>query len=122
MDTPMIHPTGRVFLAGIGMGKHEDVVESASRFAADVSIRGRALAVGPRVRLDDDGHLLPPNTLQAGEISSFEVFGHDFEEVEAFTSRYVKILNAVEASRGYIGWAGDIIRAIFTPITGRLQG
>jgi hypothetical protein len=117
MDTPMIHPGGKVFLAGIGMGKHEDVVEAASRFAADVSIRGRALVLGPRVKLDDDGHLLPPDSQEAEEISSFEVFGYDFEEVEAFTSRYVKILNAVEAARGYIGWAGDIVKAIFSPFT-----
>jgi hypothetical protein len=67
--------------------------------------------------LDDDGHLLPINSQEAEEISSFEVFGHDFEEVEAFTSRYVKILNAVEAARGYIGWAGDIVKAIFSPFT-----
>jgi NAD(P)-dependent dehydrogenase (short-subunit alcohol dehydrogenase family) len=117
MDTAMIHPGGKVFLAGIGMGKHEDVVEAASRFAADVSIRGRALVLGPRVKLDDDGHLLPINSQEAEEISSFEVFGHDFEEVEAFTSRYVKILNAVEAARGYIGWAGDVVKAIFSPFT-----
>ncbi|PMD32237.1 short chain dehydrogenase/reductase-like protein [Hyaloscypha variabilis F] len=115
MDTPMIHPVGRAFLAGIGMGKHEDVVEAATRFAADTSIRGRALAVGPRVKLDDNGNLLPPDAQQAKEISSFEVYAHDFEEVEAFTLRYVKILNAVEAGRGYIGWAGDIVKAICSP-------
>lgn len=118
----MIHPVGRAFLAGIGMGKHEDVVEAASRFAADTSIRGRALAVGPRVRLDSDGHLLPPDPLRADEISSFEVYAHDFEEVEAFTIRYVKILNAVETARGYIGWAGDIIKALCSPFVGSFKG
>ena len=113
----MIPPGGKVFLAGIGLGKQEDVVEAGSRFAADVSIRGRALAVGPRVKLNDDGHLLPPGSQQAEEISSFEVFAHDFEEVEAFTARFVKILNAVEAGRGYIGWAMDIINAVFYPFS-----
>jgi hypothetical protein len=122
MDTPMIHPVGRAFLAGVGMGKHEDVVDAASRFAADTTIRGRALAVGPRVRLDDDGHLLPPDAQQAKEISSLEVFAHDFEEVEAFTLRYVKILNAVEVGKGYIGWARDIAKALSSPFLVWLKG
>jgi hypothetical protein len=72
--------------------------------------------------LDDDGHLLPPNAQQANEISSFEVFAHDFEEVEAYTLRYVKILNAVEAARGYIGWAGDIVKAVCSPFLAWLKG
>jgi hypothetical protein len=72
--------------------------------------------------LDDDGHLLPSNAQQANEISSFEVFAHDFEEVEAYTLRYVKILNAVEAGRGYIGWAGDIVKAVCSPFLAWLKG
>jgi len=122
MDTPMIHPVGRAFLAGIGMGKHEDVVDAATRFAADTSVLGRAVAIGPRVKLDDNGNLLTSEALDAKDISSFEVYAHDFEEVEAFTIRYVKILNAVEAARGYIGWAGDIVKAICSPFVSRLKG
>ena len=122
MDTPMIHPAGRAFLAGIGMGKHEDTVEAATRFAADTAIRGRAVAIGPRVKLDDNGNLLPPDAQNAKDISSFEVYAHDFEEVEAFTIRFVKILNAVEAARGYIGWAGDIAKAICSPFVSWLKG
>lgn len=118
MDTPMIPAGGRAFLAGIGLGNSEDVVDAASRFAADVSIRGRALVVGPKVKLDSDGHLA--QEVQQGEgTASFEVFAHDFEEVEAFTLRYIRILNAVEAARGYLGWATDIVRAAFYPFTRR---
>jgi hypothetical protein len=104
------------------MGKQEDVVEAASRFVADTSICGRALAVGPRIRLDEAGHLLPPSSQQGEETTTFEVLAHDLEEVEAFTARYVKILNAVEAGRGYIGWATDMIKAIFYPLTAKLKG
>ena len=121
MDTPMIHPVGRAFLAGIGMGKHEDVVDAGTRFAADTSVRGRAIAVGPRVKLDDNGNL-SPYAQNAEDTASFEVYAHDFEEVEAFTLRYVRILNAVEASRGYIGWAGDIVKAICSPFVSWLKG
>lgn len=104
------------------MSKQEDVVEAASRLVADVNIRGRALAVGPRVRLDDDGHFLPQASQNGKEIACFEVLAHDLEEVEAFTARYVKLLNAVEAGRGYYGWVIDMINAILYPITTRLRG
>ncbi len=81
------------------MSKQEDVVEAASRLVADTEICGRALAVGPRVRLDDDGHLLPPSSQNGKEFTSFEVLAHDLDEVEAFTARYVKILEDITA-----GW------------------
>ena len=116
-DTSIIPQVGRAFLAGIGMGKQEDVVEAASRFVADTSTRGRALAVGPRIKLDEAGHLLSPNSQQGEEVTTFEVLAHDLEEVEAFTARYVHILNVVEAGRGYLGWAIDIIKAVLYPFT-----
>jgi hypothetical protein len=104
------------------MSKQEDVVEAATRLVADTNIRGRALAVGPKVRLDEDGHLLALNSQQGEEVSSFEVLAHDLEEVEAFTARYVKILNAIEAGRGYYGWATDMIKAIMHPFILWLKG
>jgi len=122
IDTPLIPQVGRAFLAGIGMGKQEDVVEAASRFVADTSIRGRALVVGPKIGLDLAGHLLPPNSQQSEEITTFELLAHDLEEVEAFTARYVRILNAVEAGRGYLGWATDMIKAVLYPFTARTKG
>lgn len=117
-DTPIIPQVGRAFLAGIGMTKPEDVVEAASRFVCS-PINGRALAVGPKVRLDEDGHLLPSDSEEGEAVTSFEVLAHDLEEVEAFTARYVKILNAVEAGRGYIGWVADLVRAVIYPFTSR---
>ena len=96
----------------------EDVVEAASRFVCS-PINGRALAIGPKVSLDDDGHLLPPTSKEGKQVTSFEVHAHDFEEVEAFTARYVGILNAVEAGKGWLGWAADIVKAVFYPFSSR---
>ncbi|KAH7037238.1 uncharacterized protein B0I36DRAFT_358965 [Microdochium trichocladiopsis] len=54
IKTPIIPPMARILLAGGGMGVTESVVEAATRFLSDESIIGRALVVGPRVRIKED--------------------------------------------------------------------
>ena len=57
IDTPIVTTGARLLLAGGLIGKSEDVVEAATRFAADPSIVGRAVAVGPKLkcRQEDNG-------------------------------------------------------------------
>lgn len=51
IDTPLITTTGRMLLAGGATGQAEDVVEAATRFVADPRIAGRAVVVGPKLKV-----------------------------------------------------------------------
>jgi hypothetical protein len=46
------------------------------------------------------------------EVAVREVFVDDFEEVEAFCARLIKLLNVVEASRGLSVVLSDMVAAI----------
>ncbi|KAH8601524.1 short chain dehydrogenase/reductase-like protein [Bisporella sp. PMI_857] len=116
IDTPLIAAPGRVLLAGAAIGRPEDVVDAGTRLMADPRIVGRALVVGPKVRLDDDGQLLPEDSKDGKQVSIWEPYAHDFEEVDAFTQRFVQLLNAVEKTRGWVGWASDILGAFAYPL------
>lgn len=85
IDTPLIPMAGRLFLAGTGMGKEEDVVDAGTRLMADNSIVGRALVIGPRVRIDDDWQLVSESQ-KGTETSIWEAFAHDHEQVGEFES------------------------------------
>ncbi|CAK7272395.1 hypothetical protein SEPCBS57363_005108 [Sporothrix epigloea] len=131
VDTPIMSKPGLVLLAGSGMANVADVAEAGTRFVADESIVGRALVVGPKMLLkslngqavgsSDDGHSFdlitsPDGSVQfAGEPTAaqsaagedqaiWECYADDFEVCEAFTSRYVRLLNALTATRGWIGY------------------
>ncbi len=62
------------------MGKPEDVVDAGTQFIADKSIVGRALVVGPRVKVDGEGKLLPADA-KGKEVAVWEAYAHDFDEV-----------------------------------------
>jgi len=83
---------------------------------ADTRIIGRALAVGPKVRVNDDLELLPNTSEEGQETAVWETYAHDFEEVDAFTSRFVRMVNNVEIARGWGGWAFDVVSAFAYPI------
>ncbi|KAF2260077.1 NAD(P)-binding protein [Lojkania enalia] len=116
IDTPIVTTLARVVLAGGAMGKVEDVVDAGTRFVADSRILGRALVVGPKVTLKqlDDGEwdLVSKDTPGVIETAVWEPCADDWEEVDAFDRNIVRILNAVQASRGWIGWAKDMIKAV----------
>jgi hypothetical protein len=114
IDTPIIPAEGRALLAGSAMGKPEDVVDAGTRLMADSRIIGRALAVGPKVTLDDDWQLVPKSA-DNKELAVWEVYADDFEEVDAFVARFVRMLNNVERARGWIGWAYDMAGAFTYP-------
>jgi hypothetical protein len=81
IDTPLIPVPARALLAGGAMGKSEDVVAAGTRLMADASIHGKALVVGPRVKIDGEWKLLPTGTEGVSEQAVWEVLGDDFAEV-----------------------------------------
>lgn len=116
IDTPIVTTGARLILAGGAMGKVEDVVDAATRFVADSRILGRALVVGPKVTVKqlDNGEwtLASKDAPGSKETALWEPNADDWEEVDAFDRNIVKVLNATQAARGWIGWATDIVRAI----------
>lgn len=111
IETPLIPAGGRVLLAGAAFGKTEDVVDAGTRLMSDESIVGRALVIGPKVKVNDEWELLPANS-DKQEIATWEPYAHDYEEVDVFTARMVRILNQVERAKGWIGYFSDIVKAV----------
>ena len=118
IDTPFIKTAGRVLLAGGATGKAEDVIDAATRLMADMMIVGRSLVVGPKVNIsiDDELQLVPQTDKSGRELAVWEVNAYDFDNVEIFAARFVKLVNTVEALRGWVGWASDLIKALSYPL------
>lgn len=118
IETPLIQLVGRLILAGGAVGKPEDVVEAGTRFMADSRIVGRALMVGPKIKIsDDDEYQMVPQTGKDGrETAIWEAYGDDFELVEAYVRRFIGLMNQVEVAKGWIGWASDIGSAFLYPL------
>lgn len=114
IDTDIVPPAAKLLLAGGGMGKVEDVVEAATRLVADTRIVGRGIVIGPKitVKQDETGEfkLVAKGTEGSTETAVWEPYADDWEEADAFGRRIVKILSAVERTRGWVGWAADIAK------------
>ena len=121
IDTPLIPTAGRALLAGSAMGKPEDVVDAGSRLVADTRIVGRALVVGPKVRVEGEWELVPQTSKEGKELAIWEAYADDFQEVEAFTARFVRLINQVELARGWFGWASDMLGVVTYPIRAWLR-
>ncbi|TVY46321.1 5'-hydroxyaverantin dehydrogenase [Lachnellula occidentalis] len=121
IDTPIIHTPARLLLAGGASGKPEDVVEAGTRLMADSRICGRALAIGPKVTVENDYELVPKGSENGKETAIWEAYAHDYEETEVFTRRLVGLLNRVERIRGWAGWSYDLARAFLYPIQSWLK-
>jgi NAD(P)-dependent dehydrogenase (short-subunit alcohol dehydrogenase family) len=80
IDTPIIPVAGRLLLAGGALGKPEDVVDAGTRFMADTRINGRALAIGPKVRVENEFELVPESNENGKETAIWEAHAGDFEE------------------------------------------
>jgi NAD(P)-dependent dehydrogenase (short-subunit alcohol dehydrogenase family) len=117
IDTPIIPTVGRFVLAGGAMGQVEDVVAAGTRFVSDSRLLGRSLVIGPKVhvRQKDDGEwdLVTPGSTGSIETAVWEPYADDWEDVDAWDRNMVKILNMVQAGRGWAGWAQDIVKAVF---------
>ncbi|KAL8945430.1 MAG: hypothetical protein Q9211_000033 [Gyalolechia sp. 1 TL-2023] len=116
IDTPLVKLDLRLVLAGGTMGKVEDVVDAGTRFAADPRVVGRAVSVGPKlkVRQDADGEwsLVEGAGQDAEERAIWEVYLHDFENSDVFQRRMVAIMNRATEIKGWSGWARDTVVAI----------
>jgi NAD(P)-dependent dehydrogenase (short-subunit alcohol dehydrogenase family) len=116
METPLMHASGRLLMAGGAMGKAEDVVDAATRLVADSRIVGRGLAVGAKakVKQEENGEwvVVPKDSPDGEERAVWEAYADDFEDSERFTHQIVRILNRVARAKGWIGWFSDIIAAL----------
>jgi NAD(P)-dependent dehydrogenase (short-subunit alcohol dehydrogenase family) len=116
IDTPIVTAGARFILAGGGLGKVEDVVDAGTRFVADTRILGRALVVGPKmhVRQKDNGEweVVTPGAPDSIETAVFEPYADDWEDQDQWNRNLVQLLNMVQAGRGWMGWALDIVKAV----------
>ncbi|KAK4232381.1 putative dehydrogenase [Podospora fimiseda] len=106
VETPLLTPGGRVLLAGAPKGKVEDVVDAATRLVADEGIVGRALLIGPKMKVEEDDwmpSLDSPGGEEEGKRSRavWEIYGHDYEKVETFVWRYLTMLNVLKSVYGW---------------------
>jgi hypothetical protein len=74
--------------------------------------------VGPKVktRLDDRGMLMPEILKEEKESAVWEAYADDFEEVDAFAVRFIRMLNLVHAVRGWVGGLYDLANAAVYPL------
>lgn len=101
VDTPILPIAGKVLLTGLEMARLEDVVDSVGRFVCDEGVAGRCLMVAPR-----------------GSGGVVEVGLEEMEEVEVFTRRVVRALNA-EARVGM--WARMVRDLVVVLVLGPLM-
>ncbi|KAK2599986.1 hypothetical protein QQS21_005288 [Conoideocrella luteorostrata] len=101
------------FLGGTAGGATiPDVVDAATRLVADESIAGRALAVGPALKSAPEGGWQGVQAVAKHEgggrgRAAWEIYAHDYDEVDAFTYRYIRLMNSVTQLRGLLGWFLD---------------
>ncbi|KAF1989547.1 NAD(P)-binding protein [Aulographum hederae CBS 113979] len=115
VETGIVPTPARLLLAGGGMGRVEDVVEGATRFAADSKICGRSLAVGPKVRVKEDSkggfEVVPADSPEGEERALWEAYREDLDDSELFMRNFLKLLNSIVRIRGWAGWVKDVIGA-----------
>lgn len=118
IDTPLLTPLSRVILAGSVVGAVEDVVEAATRLTADPRVVGRAISVGPKLKVvenKDDGEwelAEDKKDAESVEKTMWEVYPHDFENNDHFQRTMITIYNRASQLRGWYGWATDMIKAL----------
>lgn len=128
IDTPLLTPLGRVILAGGVVGAVEDVVEAATRLTADPRVVGRAISVGPKLKVvenKDTGEwelAEDEQDAESVEKSIWEVYPHDFENNDQFQRTMIGIYNRASQLRGWYGWAIDIVKAVSMAISLRWGG
>ena len=137
VDTPIVPWRGMGLLAGGPKAEIEDVVDAATRLMADEGVVGRGLVIGGKQRVvggrlvtlgDAEGEILEREEEEGGRgvIRSppgavWEVHAHDYEMVEVFVYRFVKILNMVRTVRGWVGTLKDLWRIYLTRRGGKAK-
>ncbi|KAF2635713.1 NAD(P)-binding protein [Massarina eburnea CBS 473.64] len=116
MDTPIVPPETRLLIAGGSLGKVEDVVDAGTRFVADSRVLGRALVVGPKmsVKQSESGEWVVVDRGSEGSVEKalWEPCADDWFEQDPFNRTLIRALNAVQAARGWSGWAYDIVKTV----------
>ncbi|EED16701.1 short-chain dehydrogenase, putative [Talaromyces stipitatus ATCC 10500] len=120
-DTPFMQAPVRALLAGVPLGKIEDVVEAASYLVADSACIGRSLVTGPKLKLDEStGELKTPFDTQSGDTAEeravWECCLHDMDPADIFTRRMLTVVNAAVQARGWTGWVYDMAGALTWPV------
>lgn len=114
VETPLIGAPGRAVLAGIPLAKIEDVIQAATRFVSNPQICGRAVAVGPQVRVkpgaDEEWEWVADPGSDGRAV--FEIFATDFDDVEPASRRIISLLNRATEIRGWYVWTAGVIAAI----------
>lgn len=123
IDTPMMTAAARRLLAGITTGKVEDVVDAATRFVADTRILGRALVVGPKLRLEEgpDGEFTLLNQgdgANGAESAVWEAYAEDYEKVDLFARRIIGVFATAAKVKGWMGIATAMASAISYTVKG----
>lgn len=117
MDTPLLTTETRVMLAGTLLGKPEDVVEAATRFAADPRVVGRAVSVSPKLPVEqsEDGEwtMADPANPSGVEKAIWEIYAHDFEQADLLQRRILGLINRRAAIRGWTGMLQELVGAFF---------
>lgn len=94
-----------IFMAGsAGAASVSDVVDAATRLVADEAIAGRSLIIGPKLK-----NVNGEESEDAVARATWDCYADDYDAVESFRYRYVRILNAVAQARGTFAWLLDII-------------
>ena len=119
INTPLLSSMARILLAGGAMGEPESVVEAATRFIADPRIIGRAVFVGPKLRVneDSDGRWSLTREPSHEEKAIWEICAGDFEDSELFSRKVVALMNRVTEQRGWLGWTTDIVNVLRSAVT-----
>ena len=116
VDTPMFPAIGRVILGGGVMAKPEDVVEAATRLIASPFIVGKAIAVGPKLRvkqvIDGEWDLVGSEDPTGGDKALWEPFADDWEDSEPFSRNYVRLMNRAAEIRGWMGWLANMFASL----------
>lgn len=114
--TPILSAVSRAVLAGSVVSTVDDVVEAATRCAADPRVVGRAILVGPKVKVvegvDGEWSVAEDNDAAGREKDLWEVYPHDYENTDQFQRTMIGIYNRASEKRGWIGWAVDMAGAI----------
>ena len=116
VDTPLFSAAGHFAVAGGVIGRKEDVMDAGTRFVADPRILGRAVVVGPKMKVkqseDGEWKLVEAGDTGGKEKVLWEAYADDFEDSELFTRNYVRLLNRLVEIRGWMGWFSDILAAV----------
>lgn len=134
VDTPILPNRALAMLAGLGTASMDDTIDAATRFmvTGPVKISGRALLVGPKMSLlrkvlpdhevdgteeaDEEltGDIVVEEDFKQGKGQAvWEVYAHDYDSVDFFIRRYIRLLNTIASIKGWIGWWKEFYYALF---------